>query len=109
MCKLWHGIFPTKGTIKQYVERCRGQPFFATNNMADFHQVIVHDVCQVVGGQVIGTFVKHLVIENVAHNAHIATNNVVNVYFFARFHLEAYHILFAIINEALCFFLTQHQ
>ena len=45
--------------------------------MRDFHEVVVHDVGKVVCGQVIGTFVQDLVVQNAAVDAYVSTNHVV--------------------------------
>ena len=71
--------------------------------------MVVHNVGQVVGGQVVGTLVEHLVVENVAHYAHIATNDVLYVHLLTWLYLEAYHILLAGVNQALCFLGAEHQ
>ena len=53
---------PAEGTVKQHMERRRRQPFLATDNVGNFHQVVVDDVSQVVSRQVVGTFVEHLIV-----------------------------------------------
>ena len=69
--------------------------------MCDFHEVVVNDVGQVVSGELVSTLVKHLVIEHVRHDAHVATDDVVNVNLFAWLDFEAHHILLASFDEAL--------
>ena len=71
--------------------------------MAHLHQVVVHDVCQVVGGQVVGTLVEHLVVENGRVDGHIATNEVVYHHVASWFNLEAHHIVGAGVDEFLHF------
>ena len=71
--------------------------------------MVVDDVSQVVSRQVVGTFVEHLIVENIAHDAHFAANDVVHEHLFAGFHLKAYHILFAGINQALRFLVAQYE
>ena len=62
-----------------------------------------------IGGQVVGLFIEHFVVENVRHDAHIAAYDVLYVDFFAGLDLETYHILLSGVDEALCFFLSEHQ
>ena len=52
--KLGHGVRPSERAIEEHVERGRGQPFLTADDMTDLHQVVIDDVSQVVGGQVIG-------------------------------------------------------
>ena len=47
MGKLWG--FPSECFIEKDVEWGRGQPFLAADNVADFHEVVVDDVCLPVG------------------------------------------------------------
>ena len=46
-----------------------------------------------VGGQLVGTLVEHLVVQNVALHHHFATNHVVYMNLLARINLETHHIL----------------
>lgn len=101
MGKAWHGVFPSEGAIEEYVEWGTWQPFFTANHVCDFHEVVVNDVGQVVSGELVSTLVKHLVIEHVRHDAHVATDDVVNVNLFARLDFEAHHILLSSFDEAL--------
>ena len=63
MGKSGHGLFPAEGAVEQHVERSRGQPLFAADYMAHLHEVVVDDIGQVVGGQVVGRLVEYLVVE----------------------------------------------
>src|SRR3712207_9089371 len=51
MGKARHGILPSESLIKQYMERRAGQPFFATNDVGNLHQMIIDDVSQVICGR----------------------------------------------------------
>ena len=82
--------------IKKYVQRRTRQPLLTTDYVRDFHQVVVHDICQVISRQFISTLIKHLVIQDIAHHLHIATNHIVHVNLLTRFNLEAYSILLTI-------------
>ena len=67
-----------------------GQPFFAADDLGDFHQVVVHDVGQVVGGQFVRPFPQHLVVEGAGMDFHMAANHVVHLDDAVGGHLEAY-------------------
>ena len=86
-----------------------GQPFFTTDDVGDFHQMIIHDVGQVIGGQFIGTLVQHLVIENLTLYDDFPTDQVLNVNFLAWINLEADHILLSFADQGINFLLRQRQ
>ena len=104
-----HGVFPSEGTIKQNVKRCAGQPLLTTNHVSNLHKVVVDDICQVIGRQLVGTLVEHLVVENVALYLHVATNHVVNMHLDARLNHEANHILLAVVDATLHFLLRESE
>ena len=62
--KCGHGVLPAEGLIQQHVQWCTGQPLLAADDMRHLHQVVINDVGQVIGGQIVGALVEHLVIEN---------------------------------------------
>ena len=109
MCKTRHGIFPTESLIKKYVQRRTRQPLLTTDYMRDFHQVVVYDICQVISWQFISTLIKHLIIQNIAHNLHITTNHIVHVNFLSWFNLETYSILLSVSNQLINLFLRKSQ
>ena len=71
--------------------------------------MVVDDVGQMVGGEFVSALVEHLVVEDVAHDAHIATDDVVDVDFLAGLHLEAHDVLLTGLDETLGFFLAEHE
>ena len=99
-----HGVGPTEGAIEQNVEGCGGQPLFTADHVGDFHEMVVDNVGQMVGGQLIGALVEHFVVENRGIDDHIAANEVVDVHIFAGFDLETHHILIAACNACFHFF-----
>ena len=99
--KTGHGVLPAKGTVEQHMQGSTGQPLFATDDMGDFHEMVVDDVGQMIGGQLVGTLEEHLVVEDVALDDHIAAYHVVDMDVLARLYLEAHHILVAVGNELL--------
>ena len=109
MGKLRHSVFPSEGTVKQHMEGSTGQPFFTTDDVGDFHQMIIHDVGQVIGGQFIGTLVQHLVIENLTLYDDFPTDQVLNVNFLTWINLEADHILLSFADQGINFLLRQRQ
>ena len=89
------------------MKRGAGQPFLATDDVRDLHQVVIHDVGQVVGGQVVCRLVEHFVVQDIGVDNHFAANQVVDMNVFVRFYLESHHVFLAAFNEP-CYFLGRH-
>ena len=94
-----HCVLPAKSLIEQHMERCARQPFLTTDDVGDLHQVVIDDVGQMIGRQLVGTLVEHLVVEDVALDTHITADHVVDMDLLARLHLEAYGILHTVVDE----------
>ena len=107
--KLWHGVGPTEIAVEQHVERCRWQPLFATYNVGDFHQVVVYNVGQVVGWQLVGSLVEDFVVEDVRVDNHLATDQVVHLNVFVWLNLGADYVLLACGNALLHLFFRKGE
>jgi hypothetical protein len=55
---------------------CAREPFLAPDDVGDTHQVVIHDVCQMVGGIAVG-FQEDLVVESVAREFHDSADDVI--------------------------------
>ena len=77
------------------------QPLLAADDVAHLHQVVVNDVGQVIGGQVVGALVEHFVVEDGAGDGDVAADEVMDGDVAARLDFEAHHILCALVDEAL--------
>ena len=109
MSKLRHGILPSEGAVEEHVQRCRRQPLFAANNMSNLHEVIVHDIRQMIRRQFVSRLIKHLIVEDIRLYSNVATDEVVNDNFLSRFDEEAHHILFALREQFFHLFSGQRQ
>ena len=109
MGKLRHRILPSKCLIQQYMQGGRRQPLLTTNHMGNFHQMVIHNICQMIGRQLVGTLIKHLIVENIALHAHVATNQVIHHHLLSSLDLKAHHILLTIGNQLLHLLLRQCQ
>ena len=69
--------------------------------MADAHQVVIDNIGQVVGGQLVVAFVEHLVIEDIGLDVDVATDHIVDHDHLARLHEETDDILLAVVDELL--------
>ena len=91
------------------MERSRRQPLLATDDVGNLHQMVVDNVGQMIGGQLVGTLVEHLVVHDVGFHAHFATNHVVDQHFLAGLNLEAHHVLMTVGNQAVDLVLRQGE
>ena len=101
MSELWHGVLPAESLVEQYMQRGTGQPLLTADDMGDAHEVVVDDVGEVVGGQLIAALVEHLVVEDVAFHRYVAADEVVDGNLLSRLYHEADGVLFAVGNHLL--------
>jgi hypothetical protein len=109
MGKLWHGVFPAECLIEKYVKRSTWQPLLTTDNVRNLHEVVVHDVCEVICREFVSTLIEHLVIEDVALDANLTTDEVVYENLLAWLNLEADNILLAVGNKLINLLLRHTQ
>ena len=67
--------------------------------MAYLHQMVVNDVGEMIGRQLVGTLVEHLVVEDVALYHHVAADHVVDMDILSRLDEETHYILLAVGDE----------
>ena len=63
--------------------------------------MVVDDIGQMVSRQLIGTLVEHLIVADIALDAYLATNQVVDQNLLTRFHFEANHILLTLSYQGI--------
>ena len=83
------GLCPSECLIKEVVEGEGRKPLFSTDDFRDFHQVVVHDVRQVVCRKFVSSFPEHLVVECRCVYLHMSTDKVVHLHDPVFRHLEA--------------------
>ena len=81
-------VLPAQCPVKQVVERQRRQPLLAADDFSDLHQVVVHDVGEVVGRELVGPLPEHLVVESGAVDFYMSPDEVVHTYGLVLRHLE---------------------
>ena len=101
MRKLRHRILPAESLVEQHMKRRTGQPLLATDHMRDLHQVVIHDIRQMIGGQQVGTLIEHLIVKDIALHPHLTANQVVHQHLLTCLDLKAHHILLAVGNHLL--------
>ena len=96
-----HGVLPSERLVEQHMQWRRGEPFLTTYDVCDFHEVVVNDIGEVVGGQFVGTLVQHLVVEDVAFDMHLSSDDVIDNDISSRFDFESHHILLSVFDECI--------
>ena len=71
--------------------------------------MVINNVCKVIGGEVVGALVEHLVVDNRAVYCYLATNQVVDLNFTVGLNEDANHILLASGYEAVDFLLGKSE
>ena len=94
-------LLPAESPVEQVVQRQRRQPLLAADDVRDLHQVVVDDVGKVVGGQRVGRFVEHLVVQRRGVDLHVSADQVVHRDRFVFGHPEADHPLVAAFDACL--------
>ena len=74
MRKAGHCFGPAEGLVEHIVKGKGREPLFSADHLRDFHEVVVHDVCEVVGGEFIGPFPEDFVVEGVSVHFHVAAD-----------------------------------
>ena len=82
---------------------CTWQPLLTTNNVRDFHQVVINDVCKVISWQFVCTLKQNFIIKDITLDANITTNHIINMNFLSGFYLETNNILLAIFYQTFNF------
>ena len=93
MSEARHRVTPAEGFIKEHVQRSTGQPLFATDNVRDTHQMVIDDISQMIGRQIVCTLVEHLVIEDGTIEGHSSTDHIIDLDLYVRRDEEADDIL----------------
>ena len=96
-----HGVLPAKGLIEQHMQGGTGQPFLTTYHMRNLHEMVINDIGEMIGGQLVSTLIKHLIVEDITHDAHITANKVIDMNSNAWRNLKTHNILMALGNEAI--------
>ena len=99
--ELGHSVSPTQRTIEQIVQGQRRQPLFATDNVRNLHQVVIHDVCQVIGRQSVCRFIKNFIVQSRGIDSHITTNHIVHLNILTLGHFETDNVLVAACDALL--------
>ena len=94
-------VGPAESLVEQHMERSRREPLLAAYHVGHLHEMVVHDIGQVIGGQVVGALVEHLVVENRGIDGHLAAQQVVHLHVASRLYQESHHVWCAGSHEGL--------
>ena len=89
MSEARHRVLPAESLVKHVVERQGRKPFLSTDDLGDLHQVVVHDVGQMVGRQFVCSLPQDLVVESVGVHLDVASDQVIHLDNRVGRHLEA--------------------
>ncbi|MNE31129.1 hypothetical protein D3C80_1246770 [compost metagenome] len=79
------------------MNRSRRQPFFTTESMRYFHQVIIHNHSKVVSRHTI-SFQKHFIVNKISIEANLTTDHISKCYCFIFRHFNANHMRNTLLN-----------
>ena len=71
--------------------------------------MVIHNICQVIGRQLVGTLVEHLIVADITLHANLTANQVVDQDFLSTLNLETNNILIAGSNQRIDLFLWKGQ
>ena len=109
MGKFGLSVAPAESTVKQIVQRQRWQPLFTTNYVGNLHQVVIHDIGQVIGGQAVCRFIQHFIVQRGGVDGDIASDQVMHVDLFVFGHFETNHPLVSTVDPTFHFISRQGQ
>ncbi len=96
-----HRVGPAERLVKEDMQGGRGEPFLSADDMADLHQMVIDDVGQMVGGEVVGALVQHLVVKDAGADGDLSADEVVDLHVAARLDEETDNIGCALGDEAV--------
>ena len=74
------GVLPAECLVKQVVQRQGRQPFLPADDFRYLHQMVVHDIGQMVCRQFVGPFPEHLVVQCVRIHLYVPANQVIHLH-----------------------------
>ena len=86
----------------------RRQPFFTSNNVRDFHKMIVYNICQMIGRHPV-RFKQNFVIQYIGVNFNFTANLILHNKGFVLWRFETNDIFVTVFNSFLYFFVCQYQ
>ena len=82
------GLFPAECLVQHIVKRQGGQPLLSADYLGDLHQVVIHDVGQVICRQLIRAFPKDFVVQSIGVDFNMPADQVVHRHHGVLGHLE---------------------
>ena len=82
-------IRPSERPVKQIVKRQGREPLFSAYHVRYLHQVVIHDVGQMIGRQPVSRFIEHFVVQCRGVHRYLAADKVVHMHLLVFGHHEA--------------------
>ena len=95
-----NGYIPAESFIEQIVFRSGSQILASSDNMGYAHEVIVYNIGEIIGGQVVA-FQKDHIIERAVFNRYVTVNLIVKRCGAASGRLHSYDVRFAAVGALL--------
>ena len=70
--------------------------------------MVVHDVCQMVSGQVVRGFIEHFIVQDIGVDDHLSADEIMDMYVLVGLHFEANNVLRSCINAG-CHLFCGHR
>ena len=109
MCEPGHGVLPSECFVEHIVEGEGRKPLLSADHLRNLHQMVIHDVGQVIGGKLVGSFPQDLIIESVGVDLDMTPYEVVHLHDVVFRHLEADCPIGGFLEETLCLFLGKSE
>ena len=104
-----HRIFPAESLVQHIVKRERRQPLLSADDLADFHEMVVHDVCKMISREFVSPLPEHFVIKGIGIDLDMAADKVIHLHYRVLRHLEAYGPCISGLEEILYLVLRQGE
>ena len=82
-------VLPSERLVQEIVQRQGREPFLPADDLGNLHEMVVHDVRQVVCRQLVRPFPQHLVVKCVRIHLDVPADEVVHLHHTVIRHLEA--------------------
>ena len=103
-----YGRFPAECFVQQVIFGCGGQVFTAAYHVCDMHQVVIHNVCEVISGETV-CFHQNLVVQFCVFYSDVAVYHVRECGCAAVGHFLTDYERYACVQFCLYFFFGQTQ
>ena len=109
MCETRLGLLPSESLVEHVMQRQGRKPLLSADNLCNLHEVVVHDIGEVVSRQFVGSLPEHLVVESVGIHLDMSADKVVHLDDGILGHLEADGPVRCLLQQSLCLLLAEGE